>query len=330
MEINKVKWGIIGCGDVCEVKSGPAFYKIKNSSLVAVMRRDEEKAKDFAERHGVKKYFTNADDLINDASVNAIYIATPPNSHKEYAIKAMQAGKPVYVEKPMALNFSECLDMIQVSKKTGQKLFVAFYRRALLYFLKVRELLDNNTIGDVLCVDARYYCAPKDSDKNPATHSWRIDKRTAGGGYFFDMAPHMLDILDFLLGEIDVVKGFTNNLGHLYSVEDTASAIFKFKSGVLGTGQWCFVTDESAQQDTIRISGTKGFIEFSTFSFSPIRLESDTIKETYLMEQPEHIEQALIQTIVDELRGWGTCPSTMDTAARTARVMDIIMNVETR
>ena len=329
--MNEIKWGIIGCGDVCEVKSGPAFYKIENSSLKAVMRRDAEKAEDFALRHGAERYYTSADDLINDNEVGAIYVATPPNTHKEYAIKAMLAGKPVYVEKPMALSYVECLDMIQVSKKTGQKLFIAFYRRALPYFLKVKELLDSCVIGEILNVEAKYYSAPKNTDKDPTQHTWRINKNIAGGGYFFDMAPHMLDILDFLLGEIETVKGYTQNIAKLYDVEDTISAMFRFKSGVLGTGQWCFVVDESAQQDTIRISGTKGFIEFSTFSFTPIRVESDSIKEECEMEQPEHIEQPLIQTIVDELLGAGNvCPSTMLSAARTARIMDIIIKIEAR
>lgn len=330
MEMKKIKWGIIGCGDVCERKSGPAFYKIKNSSLNAVMRRDEDMLKDFAARHNVKKYYTDVDNLINDSDVNAIYVATPPNTHKEYAIKVMQAGKPVYVEKPMALNYRECLDMVQVSKKTGQKLFVAFYRRALPYFIKIQEILNDNIIGSPLCVDIRHYVSPKDSDLNPSQHTWRINKRIAGGGYFYDLAPHTLDILDFLLGEIDTVKGYTKNLGHLYDVEDTISAIFRFKSGMLGIGQWCFVAHKSAEQDVVRITGTKGYIEFSVFAFTPIVLESESINKTFKFEQPEHIEQPLIQTIVDELRGIGACPSTMNSAARTARIMDIIVNIETR
>ena len=328
--MNKVKWGIIGCGEVCETKSGPAFYKIKNSELVAVMRRDEEKARDFAERHKVPKYYTDADKLIADPSVNAIYIATPPSTHKEYTIKALLAGKPVYVEKPMALNFKECLEMIQVANKTKQKLFVAFYRRALPYFLKIEELLNKKSIGEILNVDACYYCAPRATDADPAQQTWRINKQIAGGGYFFDMAPHTLDILDFLLGEIDTVKGYTKNLARLYPVEDTVSAILRFKSGVLGTGQWCFVTDKSAEQDIVRITGTKGYIEFSMFSFAPIKMENDTTSEVYEIERPEHIELPLIQTIVNDLRNWGVCPSNMDSAARTSRIMDIIINIEVR
>src|ERR1700747_392477 len=102
--MEKIKWGIIGCGDVTEVKSGPAFNKVKDSELVAVMRRDGEKAKDYAQRHKVPKWYTNADQLIHDPDANSVYIATPPSSHEEYAIAVINAGKPVYVEKPMSVD----------------------------------------------------------------------------------------------------------------------------------------------------------------------------------------------------------------------------------
>ena len=104
-----VNWGIIGVGDVTEIKSGPAFYKVEHSNLVAVMRRNSEKAADYARRHNVTKWYGDAMELINDSQVDAVYIATPPDSHASYAIAAMLAGKPVYVEKPMARSHRECL-----------------------------------------------------------------------------------------------------------------------------------------------------------------------------------------------------------------------------
>src|SRR5678815_5720643 len=92
-----VNWGIIGCGDVCEVKSGPAFNKVPNSRLVAVMRRDMSKAQDYAHRHNVPKAYNDASALINDPGINAIYIATPPSSHEEFTIQSLRAGKPIYL-----------------------------------------------------------------------------------------------------------------------------------------------------------------------------------------------------------------------------------------
>ena len=112
-----VKWGIIGAGDVCEVKSGPAFNKVPDSHLVAIMRRNEKKAADYASRHNVPKYYTSAEELISDPEVNAIYIATPPAYHEEYATETMKAGKPVYIEKPVTLNAEGCERLIQISKQ---------------------------------------------------------------------------------------------------------------------------------------------------------------------------------------------------------------------
>jgi len=324
--MENIRWGIIGAGDVCEKKSGPAFYKIEHSSLAAVMRRDEEKVKDFATRHNVEKYYTNADQLINDPDVDAIYVATPPQSHKEYAIKTMQAGKPVYVEKPMAMSYAECLDMLNVSKETGQKLFVAHYRRALPYFLKVKEILESNIIGKVLTADVRYFRPASQSDIDPQQQTWRVKREIAGEGYFFDMAPHTIDILDFLLGEIEEAKGYCRNLGGYYSVADTISSIIQFKSGVTGTAEWCFVSSPHSEEDSITITGTEGYIRFNTFAFRPILLVTKIGNRIYeAPQQPEHIQQPLIQTIVEELRGTGICPSTGETAIRTAKIMDMIV-----
>jgi predicted dehydrogenase len=232
-----IHWGIIGAGNVCERKSGPAFYKIEHSSLTAVMRRDADKAKDFALRHGVPKYYTDADSLIYDADIDAVYVATPPSLHKEYTIRALKAGKPVYVEKPMAMNYHECTEMIKASQESGQKLFVAYYRRALPYFLKIKELLQEGAIGNVLSVGVKYFRPPLTSDFTIETHTWRVNQSVAGEGYFYDLAPHTLDILDFLLGEISDAKGFSHSAGHLYEVKDTVTAILRFQSGVTGVGE---------------------------------------------------------------------------------------------
>jgi len=320
--MNTVKWGIIGCGDVCNIKSGPAFYKIQHSELIAVMRRNEEKIKDFAQKHHLKKYYTNAELLINDPEINAIYIATPPDAHKMYTIQALKAGKPVYVEKPMAVNYEECAQMINAARSSGIKLFTAYYRRALPYFLKIKELLDNKRIGKIQTVNIQYYRSASESDKIYEKQSWRVRKDIAGGGYFYDMAPHTLDILDFLIGKITDTKAYISNKGGFYKVEDTISAIFHFDNGVTGTGQWCYVSSPSGEKDLVEITGEKGKIIFNTFDFKPIQLiTSDGYKE-FITEQPEHIQQPLIQTIVNELRGIGQCPSTGESGARTSWVID--------
>ena len=227
--MQKVCWGIIGCGDVTEVKSGPALQKVAGSELVAVMRRRADKARDYAQRHGVPHWYNDADELIADPRVNAIYVATPPDSHADYTQRAARAGKPIYVEKPMARNYGECQAMVTACQEAGVPLFVAYYRRAMPYFRKVKELLDGGAIGAVHSVHIALHQRPMAFD--PQTPPWRVVPAISGGGLFFDLASHQLDLLDFLLGPIARAQGVTANRSGLYPAEDTVSASFAFAAG---------------------------------------------------------------------------------------------------
>lgn len=160
-----IRWGIIGCGNVTELKSGPGFQKARGSELVAVMRRNRTLAEDYARRHRVPKWYDNAESLIDDKDIDAVYIATPPSSHKEYALAVARAGKPVYVEKPMALNYAECQEMIQACEEAKVPLFTAFYRRTLPRFLKLKSLLDEGQIGTVRGVILRLCQKPSEEDR---------------------------------------------------------------------------------------------------------------------------------------------------------------------
>lgn len=318
-KMEKVCWGIIGCGAVTEVKSGPGFQLAENSELVAVMRRNGELAKDYAERHKVDVWYDDAMKLIHDPEVDAVYIATPPAFHKEYAIECAKVGKAVYVEKPMALNYQECTEMIEVCENYGVPLFVAYYRRALPRFLKIKELLEEGAIGEVRYVSVRNSQPLIHADENGAL-PWRVDPTIAGGGIFFDVACHTLDILDFLLGPIQEVNGHSSNQGGSYQAEDIVSGEFVFQSGVHGNGIWCFSAFE--REDVNLIVGSKGKLEFSTFGNEPICLHTATEVKEYEIINPLHIQQPLIQTIVNELIGKAPSPSTGKNGARTSWVMD--------
>jgi predicted dehydrogenase len=315
-----IRWGIIGCGEVTEVKSGPAFQKAEHSALVAVMRRNRDLAKDYAQRHGVPKWYDNAESLIHDPEVDAVYIATPPAFHKEYALAVARAGKPVYVEKPMALNYAECEGMIEACEKASVPLFVAFYRRALPRFLKVKQLLDEKAIGEIRFVNVALYQKPSPNDLDKAKQGWRVKPEISGGGYFCDLASHTLDLLIFLLGPINRVRGFASNQAGLYEAEDIVTGIFHFESGAHGVGTWCF--SACSDFDAVEIVGTAGKICFSTFGNDPVTLISKKGRKEFYIEHPPHIQQPLIQTVVNALLGQGLCPSTGRTAAMTNWVMD--------
>ena len=321
----KIRWGIIGCGDVTEVKSGPGFQKANGSELVAVMRRNEKLAQNYASRHNVPKWYGDAQDLINDPDVDAIYIATPPSSHKKYVFDVANAGKPVYVEKPMALSYKECLEMVEFCEQKNVPLFVAYYRRALPRFIKIKSLIKAGAIGEVRCVNTRLRQKPNEKDLF-LLENWRTNSSIAGCGYFCDMASHTIDILQFMLGEIDDAKGISGNQQKLYKAEDIVSASFIFENGIHGTGSWCFSSNHEI--DETEIVGAEGRIVFPTFQLIPTILETINSREEFDIQNPPHIAQPLIQTIVDELRGVGSCPSTGRSGASASRVMDKILGRE--
>ncbi len=316
----KIRWGIVGCGDVCEVKSGPGLYKAGDSALVAVMRRNGELAADYARRHGVARWYEDGDRLINDPEVDAVYIATPPDTHMEYTCKAAAAGKPVYVEKPMARSYDECQTMMRACEEAGVPLWVGYYRRRLPKFLKVQELLEQGAIGEVRSVLVRFYGKSKPVDASRDELGWRVDPEIAGAGLFLDLGSHMLDILDYFLGPISRVQGCAANQGGLYEAEDIVSGSFTFESGVQGTGTWMFTGFENL--DWTAIEGSKGRIGYVCFDASPILLTTADGAREIPVTQPDHVHQPLIQTIVDELNGRGRCPSTGISGARTSWVMD--------
>ena len=320
-----IKWGFIGCGDVTERKSGPAFNMVEGSMVQAVMSRDIKKAKSYAQRHNIAKWYDDAQELVDDPDVNAIYIATPPSSHATFAIMAMKAGKPVYIEKPMAANYEDCTRINRIAQETGVPCFVAYYRRYLPYFLKVKELIHSGQIGEVINIQIRFAQPPSEMDYNKTNLPWRLLPGIAGGGYFYDLAPHQLDILQDMFGCILEAEGYCSNRGGLYEVEDTVSACFKFESGLPGSGSWCFVAHESAKEDRIEIIGDKGMICFSVFTFDPIALHTERGREEIAVENPPYVQLPLIKAVVEHLQGKGICSCRGLSATPTNWVVDKIL-----
>jgi predicted dehydrogenase len=316
-----VRWGIIGCGDVTEVKSGPGFQQAQGSQLVAVMRRNAALAQDYARRHGVPKWYDDAEALIHDPKVDAVYIATPPDSHAAYTIAVAQAGKPVYVEKPMALNTTECQAMVAACQKAGVPLFVAYYRRALPRFLKAKELVTSGVIGEVRFVEI--LLAQPLQTYPPDQLPWRLRPEIAGGGLFVDLASHTLDFLDFVLVPVNRVSGFARNQAGAYLAEDIVSAAFAFENGVQAVGTWCFSSFETV--DRITFVGSGGKVTLSTFGYEPVLLETLSGSQSFDLPNPPHVQGPLIQQVVDQLLGVGSCASTGESALRTTWVMDQIL-----
>ena len=321
--MNSILWGMIGCGDVTEVKSGPAFNKVNNSSLFAVMRRDADKAKDYAARHGVPKWYSDAKELINDKEVNAIYIATPPAFHEEYAIAAINARKPVYSEKPMALNFASANMIAKVANEKNIKVSIAHYRRGQPLFNKVKELLKENIIGEIRFAELEFYKKPlnKEALTIPKV-AWRVNPEIAGGGLFHDIAPHQIDLMYWFFGEIEKASGYSTNQSGSYKADDIVSGNILFKSGVIFNGLWCFNVAPENVKDYCEIQGSEGKMQFPIFEHKKIEIIKNGKTEIIPFIPLEHVQQPLIQKVVNYFLDKGPNPCSAEDGAKVMWLLD--------
>ena len=324
--MKEIGWGFIGCGEVTEKKSGPAFNEVPGSHVVAVMSRNAEKAESYAKRHNIKKWYTDPLELINDPEINAIYIATPPSSHATFAIMAMKAGKPVYIEKPLAASYEDCARINRISELTGVPCFVAYYRRYLPYFQKVKQIIQSGAIGTPANVQIRFSVPPRDLDyKSNGSLPWRLQPDTPGGGYFYDLAPHQLDLIQDIFGVITRAHGYCSNMAKLYKAEDTISACFYFENGLPGSGSWCFVGHQSAKEDRIEVIGEKGMLSFSVYNYSPIQLVTSEGRSSIVVPNPPYVQLPIIRSVIEHLQGIGICECTSVSATPVNWVMDRIL-----
>ena len=332
VNMEQVCWGIVGVGDVCEVKSGPCFQKCKGSTLVAVMRRTAEKAKDFAKRHGVPRYYTAVEDLLKDPAVNAVYIATPPGSHFDIAMKCLEAKMPTYIEKPTARNADETKRIVDAFQERSVPLFVAYYRRGQPKFCTAKKVVETR-LGRVTAITysfSRPAFVPKPGDSLP----WRFQAAHSGGGLIMDVGVHTVDIIDYICGPIERVCGFAANAAKTYSVEDTVSLtglcrLATGESAIVNMHWNCACAPGTPFEDKITIRGTNGEVSFSTFGSDGLQISLGGVEEIMQFEKPKHAHFGLVQSIVDELRGVQDergnlveCPSKGSNALRCARVID--------
>ena len=323
--MKKINWGIIGCGDVTELKSGPAFNKVPNSALVAVMRRNAEKAADYAQRHHVPKWYSDANKLIDDPEVNAIYIATPPGSHEEYTIAAINAGKPVYVEKPMALNYKAAKIMTYTVAAKNIKLVVAHYRREWPLFKKIKELINDNAIGKPILAQLEFFCPPLTKEElSLERNAWRVNPAISGGGLFHDLAPHQLDIMYWLFGPAQKVSGMASNQNELYSADDTVTGNILFENGIAFNGDWRFTADGS--KDHCEIIGSEGKLSFSFFSGNSIELTVNNKSTQFNFDALQHVQQPMIEKVVQYFLDEAPNPCTGDEGAEIMRWMQEFVN----
>ncbi|WP_299670400.1 Gfo/Idh/MocA family oxidoreductase [uncultured Polaribacter sp.] len=321
--IHTINWGIIGCGDVAEVKSGPAFQKVQNSKLIAVMRREAAKAKDFAERHNVPLWYDTVEELLANPAINAVYIATPPSTHLEIAKKCLQAAKFVYLEKPITLNFEEAKELNRIVAR-NDKLVVAHYRRKLPAFLKVKELIDANSIGKIAFVDLQILQPTKNKIITKTAANWRLNPAISGGGYFHDIAPHQIDLMSYYFGDIKNAEGFSTSILQ-NGVHDLVNGIIEFENAVQFRGIWNFNALEKEVKDACKIYGEKGTITFSFYG-EKIVLSTDEREEVFNFTNPTHVQQPMIEQTVNYFLGKDKNPCTIESGVSVMKIIEAFTN----
>lgn len=321
--MDKINWGIIGCGDVTELKSGPAFKKVPHSSLVAVMRRDASKAKDYASRHQVPKWYDDAMKLIHDPEVNAVYIATPPSSHKEYAIAAIDARKPVYIEKPMALQYADASEIARYAAERNVKVSVAHYRRGQPKFNKIKQLLAEKAIGDIRCCRLLFLRPVLSAEALQSERTkWRLDPLISGGGLFHDLAPHQLDLAVYFFGEPIAAHGFSGNQAGAYMADDFVSGNILFNGNIVFNGLWSFAAMPGGDADVFEIIGSAGKISFAVFDHLSFTLTTAAGNEVFPFGPLMHVQQPLIELVVNYFLGKGENPSSAANGVTVMKLMD--------
>ncbi len=317
-----VRWGFIGCGSVTELKSGPAYQKVTSFTLEAVMRRNAQKCTDYAARHQVSKTYTDAQALINDPEIDAIYIATPPDSHKKYGLMVAKAGKPCCIEKPLAPSYADSLEIHNAFLAKDLPLFVAYYRRSLPRFAQIKEWIDNGQIGAIRHI---HWCLSKTTSSLDLSkeYNWRTDAQVAVGGYFDDLASHGINLFTHLLGDIEQVSGHSLNQQGLYSAKDAIVASWIHSNGVTGTGSWNFGAE--TRQDQVQIIGSLGLVEFSVFNEQAVVLTKAGQSTELFIDNPENVQFYHVQNMREHLLGNKTHPSTGKSAVHTSWVMDKIL-----
>ncbi len=266
--MTKVRWGLIGCGDIAQKRVAPALRDLPNVEFVAVNRARAELAEAFAQEFGARKWYADWRDLLADPAIEAVYIATPVHLHAEQTIAAAEAGKHVLCEKPMALNVAECDRMIAACEANGVKLGIAYYRHFYPVLARVKDLLASGEIGQPVLAQINAFEWNAMQPDN--LRYWFLTKAKSGGGPMMDFGCHRIEVLTNVFGRIKEVKAFTDNLLFDREVEDTSAAFFKFDSGVRATLTVTHAVFES--QDTLEIFGTQGGLHISKLNQGDLRI----------------------------------------------------------
>lgn len=305
-----VIWGMIGCGDVTEVKNGPGLYLAEHSVLKGVYNRTASKAESWVSRHGHGIVYESAEELLKDPEIEIVYIATTPDTHTRYALMCAEARKHCLIEKPVAPTLKEGERIQEAFRRADRRCYVAFYRRQLNRFIQIHQIVRSGRIGQIRGVQILRLTAPL---KDP--HAWRANPAICGGNVFTETDIHALDILTMLMGPAEKITCSRSRTGYAASLQ--------FSGGRIASGFWDY--ESEIQTDRFEILGSRGRIAFDFFNnAAPVCIWDGQGYEEMIVEDSVHVGMAMEQEIVRELRGEGRFSGTIESALESLKIADQI------
>ena len=248
-----LKWLVIGIGDITTKRVIPAILEEKRSRLVGVVTRDPAKAASYK-----VPGWTDLDTALRESGADAVYVGTPVALHMPQTIEALEAGKDVLCEKPVAMNYAQASQMQEVAEQTGCVFGVSYYRRMYDKVRRAKALIDSGVIGRPVMAEATCH-----DWFHPAAgfRGWLVDPAMAGGGPLYDIASHRIDLMNYFFGKPARVTGQLSTVVQPSKLEDNATVLIEYENGTraMVDVRW----HSRTFRDEFRIRGTEGEINLT-------------------------------------------------------------------
>lgn len=320
LEMTELKWGLIGCGDISRKRVAPGIRDAANSNLVVVNRSDYSKAESFAKEFGAERWTENWQELVSDDTIDAVYIATPVYQHAEQAIASAEAGKHVLCEKPMSLNTADADKMIDACKANNVKLGIAYYRNLYPAVLRIKKIIANREIGKVVHVQSNNFENFNQKPGDP--RCWLLEKKKSGGGPMMDMGCHRIEVFVNIMGSVQQITGFNDNIIFKREVEDLSIAHFRFKNGAVGILTSSHAANEP--KDTLDIYGIEGSIHVPVLNTGTITVVTDTGTRTEKHPIHPNAHLPIIENFIDSVNSNREPAVTGEMGREITRILDKI------
>ncbi len=286
-----IGWAIIGVGDYADSRGAPGINQAEGAELVAVYGRDQGRGEAFAEKHGAKTAYTSVEDLLTDSRIDAVYITSPNHLHAPYTTMAANAGKHVLVEKPLALNVAEGVEVLRVCRDRGVNVGVGLHLRHHPGHIETRRLVADGVLGTVALAQSQIGQGERGNvypEPRAGLRDWWTHPELVGGAFaMLTIGVHAIDDLQFLLGQVVVeIAAITDGQTSERPLEDLATMCLRFDGGTIGT-MCCGMRLPEFQND-VALYGSEGKVMLSDASWprlqGELRVSSETVNTTVAYE----------------------------------------------